>query len=168
MLCAMANRARLANVLGMTTGSALYTTDILRWAARIPVESSLVEAHGSAERRSPSCGSVVRAEVALGDGRISDAAFKVHACALGQASAAMLLTRAKGLSPEELIAARAALEYALKQNGEWPSHWEELALLERARDYPGRHAALLIGYDALIAAIENAQQTAPVAADKPM
>lgn len=144
----------------MTTGSTLYTTDILRWAARLPVEDRLDRAHGVAEKRSPTCGSVVRAEVALADGVISEAAFKVHACALGQASAAMLLQRAQGLSPEALSAAHDGLEKALKQRGEWPAQWEELALLERARDYPGRHNALLIGYEALMAAVDNAQASA--------
>lgn len=87
---------------------------------------------------------------------LAEAGFAVHACALGQASAAMLLKRAPGLSLRDIEERRLALAEALVGNAVWPDGWEELSLLRKARDYPGRHAALLIGYDALIAAIKDA------------
>jgi NifU-like protein involved in Fe-S cluster formation len=40
----------------------------------------------------------------------------------------------------------------LKQSAEMPAKWPELALLAPARDYPSRHAAILLPYDALLAA----------------
>ena len=64
----------------------LYTVEILRLAASLPEPVELARADGSAEARSPTCGSVVRTEVSLAqDGRVEAVSQQVHACAFGQA-----------------------------------------------------------------------------------
>ena len=69
----------------------LYTVEILRLAASLPEPVELERVDGAAEARSPTCGSVVRTEVALGaDGRVEALSQQVHACAFGQASAALV------------------------------------------------------------------------------
>ena len=140
----------------MTSVSTLYTRDILRLASSLPVDGRLSAPDGEAERRSQTCGSVVRASVMLADGRVVQAALEAHSCALGQASAAIALAHAAGMTLTQITAVRDALVAALAGRGEWPDQWPELALLEPARAFPARHAALILPFDALLAAIEDA------------
>lgn len=132
----------------------LYTTEILRLAASLPVETSLAAPQGRGEKRSPTCGSVIRTEVSLDDsGRVAQLAQAVQACAFGQASAAIVRRVAVGRSAEELREARARLAGWLKSNGEAPEGFDVLA---PARTKTGRHGAILLPFDALIAAVEGA------------
>ncbi|HEU0285149.1 MAG TPA: iron-sulfur cluster assembly scaffold protein, partial [Sphingomicrobium sp.] len=69
----------------------LYTTEILRLAASLPAPRELERVDGSAEQRSPTCGSTVRLSVQVDeDGRVAALTQEVHACAFGQASASLL------------------------------------------------------------------------------
>ena len=68
----------------------LYNTDILRLAASIPHHQRLADPQASVEKRSATCGSRVTADVRMTDGRIAQLGLDVKACALGQASAALM------------------------------------------------------------------------------
>jgi hypothetical protein len=50
---------------------------------------------------------------------------------------------------------RNGIAHALKREGEMPAIWPELDLLSAASDYPSRHAAILLPYDAVLAAAQN-------------
>jgi NifU-like protein involved in Fe-S cluster formation len=142
----------------------LYTTDILRLAASLPLENSLFEPHGRAERRSRACGSMVTAEVKLGsDGRIERLAQRVQACAFGQASAALVQGFAAGRSLEELTAAQERMARWLGGEGEAP---ETFDVLSPARTKIGRHGAMLLPFDAVIAAVEEATTPLDFARDE--
>ena len=132
----------------------LYTTEILRLAASLPLETSLAAPHGRGEKRSATCGSVIRAEVRLdGGGRVAELAQAVQACAFGQASAALLQRFAVGRSADEVRGARAGLAGWLSGSGEAPPGFDVLA---PARAKAGRHGAMLLPFDAVIAALEQA------------
>ena len=89
--------------------SPLYSRDILRLAASIPHLGRL-DGGVSVEKRSPVCGSRVTVDVVLDDGgRVAALGQEVHACALGQASAALMGAHAIGRNAAELAAARDAL-----------------------------------------------------------
>ena len=139
----------------MASVSTLYTRDILRLASSLPVVGRLPDADGKAERRSVTCGSRVVASVRMDGARVAEAALEAHSCALGQASAAIVLRHAAGLSHADLTNVRARIASALDGQDEWPTDWPELAHLEAVRRYPGRHAAILLPYDAILAAIEG-------------
>jgi len=69
----------------------LYTTDILRLAASLSDPHELEHEDGCAEVRSPTCGSRVRLTVQLDEyRRVERLSMQVHACAFGQASAALV------------------------------------------------------------------------------
>ena len=68
----------------------LYSKRILALAADIPHLGRLPAPEASVNRRSPLCGSTVTVDLMVSDGRVSDFAQDVKACALGQASAAIL------------------------------------------------------------------------------
>ncbi|WP_114226494.1 MULTISPECIES: iron-sulfur cluster assembly scaffold protein [Sphingomonas] len=131
----------------------VYTLDILRLATSLPLATTLAEPDGRAERRSVTCGSRIAAEVRLVDGRVAEVAQAVQACAFGQASAALLGGYAVGRTPLELAAARVALRGWLGGAGSPPSGYE---VLEPARTKTGRHGAILLPFDALIAALDAA------------
>jgi NifU-like protein involved in Fe-S cluster formation len=86
------------------------------------------------------------------DSTIAAIALRANACALGQASAAIVRANAVGTDLQSIADIREGVEHALKQDAEMPSRWPELALLAPARGYPSRHAAILLPYDALLAA----------------
>ena len=137
--------------------AALYTREILRLAVSIPHQQRLANPDGSAELRSRTCGSKVAADVVLADnGALKNLGLAISACALGQASAAILGGQAIGKSVAEIEAARATLTAFLDGTAESPGIWPHIDELAKARDHKGRHAAILLPYDALIAAFAAA------------
>ena len=91
-------------------------------------------------------------------GQICGLALRANACALGQASAAILRQNADGLSLSMLNELRDGIAHALKREGAMPDIWPELDLLSAASDYPSRHAAILLPYDAVLAAAQNIKE----------
>ncbi|MDN3711602.1 iron-sulfur cluster assembly scaffold protein [Paracoccus cavernae] len=135
----------------------LYSRRILALAGDIPHLGRLDAPAGSAHKRSPQCGSSVTVDVRLADGLIADFAQEVRACALGQASAAVLGRAVIGRSPSEIAEARAALAAMLQAQGPVPQGvFAELETLLPARDFLNRHASILLAWDALLAAIDAA------------
>ena len=133
--------------------SALYNRDILRLAGSLVADDRLERADGAAEARSPLCGSRIQAEVALmPDGRIEAVALRANACALGQASAAILRANAAGADLPTIAEVRQGVADALSGKSDMPGFWPDLLLLTPAREYPSRHAAILLPYDAVLAA----------------
>ncbi len=134
----------------------LYNRDILRLAASLVPDDRLQGADGVAEARAPLCGSRIIAEVALtSEYKISALALRASACALGQASAAILRANAVGADVETILHIRSQIAEMLNANGPVPQIWPELALLAPAKDYASRHAAILLPYDALLAAADK-------------
>ena len=134
----------------------LYTKDILRLAASLPHADALGDADASATRRSPVCGSEMRADVKVENGHLVAIALRGRACAMGQASAAVVREIAVGRSAEEIASARTTLAQALVGESTFDGCWPELAVFESARAYPARHAAILLPFDAVLAAMTGA------------
>jgi len=138
--------------------SALYNRDILRLATSLVAGDHLADPDGSAEVRSPLCGSRIQADVVMdAEGKLRDLALRANACALGQASTAILAQNAVGTALTEVAKLRDGVAQALQRTGDMPSCWPELALLAAACDYPSRHAAILLPYDAILAAAAQAK-----------
>lgn len=134
----------------------LYTKDILRLAASLPHDDRIAVPDATASRRSPLCGSEIAADVKYGpDGGIEALAFRARACAMGQASAAALRMLGIGRDPGEIAAMRNALATALSGEQGFERCWPELAVFEPARAHLARHAAILLPYDAVLAAAEG-------------
>ena len=135
----------------------LYTDRILRLAANMPRAGRLTDPDGSAERTAKLCGSVVAVDVRMEGDRVADFAQDVRACALGQASAAVLGAAAVGASAGEVAEARDQLRAMLKAGGPPPTgRFADLAVLAPVRDFAPRHASTLLAFDAAVAAIEAA------------
>lgn len=133
----------------------LYSRRILALATDIPHLGKLEQATGSAHRRSPQCGSSVTAHVVMQDGLIADFAQEVRACALGQASAGVLGGLAIGRDRTQIATARDQLLAMLKSDGPPPAApFEQLEALLPAREFPNRHASILLAWEALLGAID--------------
>jgi len=136
---------------------ALYTTEILRLAASLSEPRDLDREDGRAELRSPTCGSRVAMIVQLDEERKVEAiSLKVHACAFGQASAALIERHARGRTHNEVADALVALSRWLADEHADEVDWPGLAALEPARPRKARHGAILLPFRALLAAIEAA------------
>ncbi|UWQ98018.1 iron-sulfur cluster assembly scaffold protein [Rhodobacteraceae bacterium S2214] len=139
----------------------LYSGRILALAADMPRTTRLQQPDGTAKKRSPLCGSTVTVDVTLTDGKISDYAQDVKACALGQAAASVIGSAIVGLTPEQIQHGRDQLLAMLKENGTVPdAPFDGLDVLEPAKDYKNRHASILLAFDATLDAIHAAKTTA--------
>lgn len=137
----------------------LYSKRILALAADIPHAEPLAEAQGSAKKRSPLCGSTVTAQVTLAGGKVADFGQDVKACALGQASAAVLGAQAIGRTRAELATAREQLKAMLKAEGPVPdAPFDGYEALRPAKEYKNRHASILLSLDAILAAVDQAEK----------
>ena len=136
----------------------LYTTEILRLAASLREPRTLEGEDGRAGLRSPTCGSRVSTSVELdANGSVTALSQHVHACAFGQASAALLERSAVGRTHDEAAQALLALGAWLAGEREDAGGWPGLAALAPARSRKSRHGAILLPFRALLAAIESAR-----------
>lgn len=135
----------------------LYSDRILRLAANMPRAGRLTAPDGTAEKTARLCGSRIVVDLTLADGRVTDFAQEVKACALGQAAAAVLGANVVGATVEEVAAARDELRAMLKTGGPAPTgRFADLAALAPVRDFPPRHASTMLALEATVAAIDSA------------
>ena len=133
----------------------VYTTEILRLAASLPPPAEdFGPVDCAANRRSPACGSRLTVFVKLDQaGRIAALTQDVHACAFGQASAALVAQHAVGKDRAAIETALAALSGWLAGERHDPGGWPGIGALAPARSKTGRHGAILLPFRALAAAL---------------
>lgn len=138
----------------------LYSGRILQLAAAIPHVGRLDAPMATVRKRSPLCGSAVTVDLNVRDGRISDFAQDVKACALGQAAAAVTGGAVIGRTLTEVETARDELRAMLKDGGPVPmTPFDGFEVLEPARDYKNRHASILLSIEATAEAMQQALQS---------
>ncbi len=132
----------------------IYNTEVLRLAAHISRIDPLRKADAEAELRSPLCGSTIAVQICVADGRITDYAQEVKACALGQAAASVMAAQVIGKDAEEITGVRTLVEAMLKSDGAPPAgDWAALAAVQPAKDAKARHGAILLPFDAVLKAL---------------
>ena len=133
----------------------LYTPELLGLAVELARHPPLTHAIVRGEARSSTCGSTLVMDMELDErGSIQQLGLRVHACAVGQAAAAIFARHAKGRDAEGIRAVLKELEAWLTGEGDMPD-WPDIALIEPARDYPGRHGAILLPWRAAMAALSS-------------
>ena len=98
--------------------------------------------------------STVTVDLKMDGDTVTDFAHDVKACALGQASSAIMARHVVGSTASELRELRETVRKMLKENGSPPQgKWADIALLEPVRDYKARHASTMLTFDAVVDAI---------------
>ena len=142
----------------------IYNKKILQFAAEIPHLGRLEAPDASAKAHSKLCGSKVTVDLSMKDGKVSDFAHDVKACALGQATSSIMARHVIGSTPEELRKVRAQMYAMLKEEGDAPvGKWADLEVLTPVRDFKARHASTLLTFDAVVDAVDQVEANVPEA-----
>lgn len=137
----------------MSGAERLYTPELLALTLRLaehPWNDSL-PLEGNA--RSRSCGSTLSVGIELDhEDRISQLGMRVHACAVGQAAAAIFAELALGRNLTEIEKALAAMTAWVAGEAAIPD-WPGIEAISAATAYPARHGAMLLPWQAAQAAL---------------
>ena len=137
----------------------VYNAKILGFAGNIGRIGRLAEPDATSRQHSKLCGSTVVVDLKMDGPVVTDFAHDVKACALGQASSAIMAEHVVGATAEELRAVRAAMLKMLKENGPPPEgRFADLKYLEPVRDYRARHASTMLTFDAVVDAIDQVER----------
>ncbi len=138
----------------------LYSREILRRTTQLQHIGHLANPQAVADRVAKLCGSTIHVELNMDGDVITDFAQQVQACALGQASAAILSQHVIGATTDEVLTAREALRNLLKgEPADFPERFADLQILASVKDYPARHASTLLALEATGAAISSLKQS---------
>jgi NifU-like protein involved in Fe-S cluster formation len=141
----------------MSSAERLYTPELLGWTVRLAAYRLAEDLPLAGEARSPSCGSTLSLTLDTDDrGAISAIGMRVSACAIGQASAAVFAEHAVGRDAEEIASSLAEMEAWVAGEGALPG-WPDLEVIAPARDFPGRHGAMLLPWKAALTALSKAE-----------
>ena len=133
----------------------LYTPEILGLAVSLAQWPARPDAEFHGKARSKTCGSALSFDCDYTADGIADPGLQLHACAIGQASAAIFADAVQGRSREDIAATLSDLERWLTDEGPQPD-WPGLARLDAARAYPARHGAILLPWMAALDALPSA------------
>lgn len=143
----------------------IYNSRILEFAGNIERSGRLADADASAEKHSKLCGSRVKVYLKMADGRVSDFAHEVKACALGQASSSIMARHVVGATGAEIRQARLDMLAMLKEGGEGPTgRFEDMRFLKPVKDYKARHASTMLTFDAVVDCLDQIEASCPAVA----
>ncbi|MFQ3355761.1 MAG: NifU-like protein involved in Fe-S cluster formation [Paracoccaceae bacterium] len=129
----------------------LYSKKILALATEIPLTEPIESPDVSITRRSPLCGSMVIISIKMRDNQILEFSQDIKACALGQAAASIIGSSIIGCSIETVEKGRDQLLSMLTADGPVPgSPFDELEVLQPAREYKNRHASIMLVLEATL------------------
>jgi NifU-like protein involved in Fe-S cluster formation len=137
----------------MASAATLYNPEMLTLATGLaawPLRDGLPL---RGEARSPTCGSAIAIGLKLDPGgTIADLGLRAHACAIGQAAAAIFAQSALGRDRSQLARTENDLSEWLTGSGPQPD-WPGIAVIAPALAYPARHGAILLAWRAALAAL---------------
>lgn len=134
----------------------IYNNKILEFAGNITRAGVMANADATSEKLSKLCGSKVRVYLKLDGDVVSDFSHEVRACALGQASSAIMALHVIGATAAELRQARVDMLAMLKDGGEGPSgRFEDMRYLKPVKDYKARHASTMLTFDAVVDSLDQ-------------
>ena len=133
----------------------LYTPELLAASVELANWPPLADAALHGHARSPACGSTIDLDLDTApDGCVTNVGMLVRACAVGQGAATVFARHAPGRSPADIAATHAQLVAWLGGEGALPD-WPDLAMIAPARAFAGRHGAMLLPWNAALAAVST-------------
>ncbi|RKF23475.1 iron-sulfur cluster assembly scaffold protein [Altericroceibacterium spongiae] len=132
----------------MSSPEKLYTPELLGLTVELAEYPAKTSLSFVGDARSPSCGSMLTLNLETdASGHICDLGMAVQACAIGQASAAIFARHAQGKKLADIERMQKELDGWLEHNGALPD-WPDIELIATARDFPGRHGAIRLPWQA--------------------
>ncbi|WP_299192596.1 iron-sulfur cluster assembly scaffold protein [uncultured Erythrobacter sp.] len=128
----------------------LYTPNLLALSVELAAFPHDPNAAFQGRASSRTCGSEVL--LSASNAQLGQLGLQVAACAVGQAAAALFAVAAPGKDAASLEAQMQSLEQWLAGEGEAPD-LARIHLIEPARAYPARHAAILLPWRAALDAL---------------
>ena len=136
----------------------LYHRAILEAAAAAVGAGELPRPHGHARVDNPLCGDRVDFDVSLTGAKVSALAHRVRGCVLCEAAASVIGSSAAGVTAPSVAGARAEVAAMLRGNRPcFEPPWEALEMFAPARYFPSRHECVTLAFDALVAALSDAE-----------
>jgi len=133
----------------------LYS-DQIKILAKSHQPDQLINPHATVTKRSPLCGSTIVVQICMEGDIVTEYAVDSKACMVGTAAAQLMRELAVGSTCEELHRIRDTMLAMLKSNGEPPSgKWADLGMFQPVKDHKGRHASLMLIFDALCQAADD-------------
>ncbi len=143
----------------------VYNSKILGFAGNIGRIGRLDAPDASAKAHSKLCGSTIVVDLKVNGGEIVDYAHDVKACALGQASSAIVAANIVGSTNEEMQQVRVEMQQMLKEGGSPPEgRFADLKYLQPVKDHKARHASTLLVFDAVVDALAQIKTSTRVVA----
>ena len=133
----------------------LYTIDILRWKVMLPPLNRLRDPDGTADRRSPICGSTISVDINLEGGRVGEIGLAINACSFGEAAASVFAAHAIGRTSEQLRIVSDQLANWLEDDGPLPD-WPNIEILEPAKLNRSKRPAVRLPFEAAADAARQA------------
>lgn len=129
----------------------LYSTDLLALAVELGAYPYKSDATLQGEARSRTCGSVIALSA---DTAFDNLGLRVSACAVGQAAAAIFARHVADRNLQDLNTVLDQMDDWLGQGGARPE-WPDIELLAPARNFPGRHGAIMLPWKAALDALSK-------------
>lgn len=136
----------------------LYHRAILEAAAAAVGAGELPCPHGRARVDNPLCGDRVDFDVCVTGARVSALAHRVRGCLLCEAAASVIGSSSAGVTAGNLAEVRGRVAAMLRGGPQqFESPWEALEMFAPARYFPSRHECVTLAFDALAAALSDAE-----------
>lgn len=133
----------------------LYTPRLLALAAALADFPLRDDFMAYAERRSETCGSTIKLGISTDDvSQFGGIGMQVTACAVGQASAAILASYFRGKTLNQFDDAFEQVEAWVAGSGDLPD-WPTIELLTPVLEHRGRHGAILLPWRAVRDALSS-------------
>ncbi|WP_027834266.1 iron-sulfur cluster assembly scaffold protein [Maritalea myrionectae] len=134
----------------------IYNQKILEYAGNLPDLPRLDAPDASARRHSRVCGSTIEIDLSVRDGVVAAYGHEVATCALGQTAASIMARHILGATADELRLVRTEMLSMLKEDGPPPSgRFADLKYLQPVKDFPQRHASVMLVFDAICDALDQ-------------
>lgn len=129
----------------------IYSEELITLSEETRAPVSLPHPDLAAKAISPICGSEVSVELQIQNGKIAAFGFAIESCALTRATVTVMTHAIIGKTRAEIARAGADMQAMLEGDTDTkPSgDWQKLCILEPVRDYPSRHNALLLPFEAV-------------------
>ena len=136
----------------------LYHRAILEAAAAAVGAGELPCPHGRARADNPLCGDRVDFDVSLTGAQVSALAHRVRGCVLCEAAASVIGSSAAGVTARKVAGVRARVAAMLRGSPQsFEAPWQALEMFAPARYFPSRHECVTLAFDALVAALSDAE-----------